>query len=306
MFVSERSFPTFAILLGYGMATMSRRLTEQGVPPGDTCWILRRRHLALAVLGASHVALLFDGDVLGIYGMTGLVAGPLLRRRRRTRTVWTALSLALLVALSGSLGVAGILPPTYPPSHYLAAAAERLTFWPVGLVTATLGLIMLGPVLIGARLAEAGLLDHPELHVVLLRRLAVAGLATNLVLNLPYGLAAALWWIPDQPTAYVITALHAASGIPTGLAYLCLFALLAVRLSDRPLGHLPRAIRAVGQRSLTCYLLQSAVLAPAVVAVVLARLGRRGPAEAALRRFSYGTLFRRRPVAPNALSERRV
>jgi uncharacterized membrane protein YeiB len=171
---------------------------------------------------------------------------------------------------------------------------------------------MLGLVLIGAQLSTSGVLDRPWEHVQLLRRLAVGGLLTNGVLNLPYALAVGLLWHPTRSAAQTITALHALSGVPTGLAYLSLFALVAVRLRGRPAGRLRAATEAVGQRSLTCYLLQSVVLAPLLspwgfglgagldttrgyllatavwgisvaVAVVLAHTGQRGPAEVALR-----------------------
>jgi uncharacterized membrane protein YeiB len=317
LFVSERSFPLFAILLGYGLATISRRLAERGVTWRDVRRVLVRRHLGLLALGGVHVALLFDGDILGLYGMTGLAALPLLRRGPRTRAAWATLSIVLLTAMFSSQGVITSGESPSDPAGYLAAAEHRLLLWPVALIFGTVGLLMLGLVLIGAQLSASGLLDRPAEHVTLLRRLAVGGIGANLVLNLPYALATALVWRPDQPTAYVITGLHALSGVPTGLAYLCLFALLAVRLRDRAPGPLRFAVEAVGRRSLTCYLLQSVLLAPLLsawglglggridtttayliavgawvvtvaFAILLARAGRRGPAEVLLRRVTYG------------------
>jgi uncharacterized protein len=105
--------------------------------------------------------------------------------------------------------------------------------------------------------------------------------------------------------------------VATGLAYVSLFALLAVRLADRPAGRFRTAVVATGRRSLTCYLMQSLLLAPllspwgvglgavlgtsaaylvatavwavtVIVAVGLEHAGRRGPAEVVLRALAYG------------------
>jgi uncharacterized membrane protein YeiB len=91
LFVHERSFPLFAILLGYGLATITHRLTTSGVPVGTLRWVLIRRGLGLITLGAIHAALLFHGDVLGLYGLTSLFALPLLRRGV-ARAVWIVLA----------------------------------------------------------------------------------------------------------------------------------------------------------------------------------------------------------------------
>ena len=51
--------------------------------------LLRRRHWWLLALGFAHAALLFEGDILGIYGLVGLLACWLfLGRRDVTLRVW--------------------------------------------------------------------------------------------------------------------------------------------------------------------------------------------------------------------------
>src|SRR5690606_19634247 len=111
------------------------------------------------------------------------------------------------------------------------------------------------------------------------------------------------------------------AGVAGGIGYAALLGLLAAAIGERR-GIVTRAISAVGKRSLSSYLLQSVLFAPglaawglglgatltplaaaglavavwlvtAIVALILDLRGKRGPAEALLRRLAYG----RRPVA---------
>jgi uncharacterized membrane protein YeiB len=109
--------------------------------------------------------------------------------------------------------------------------------------------------------------------------------------------------------------LHDATGYLGGPGYAAALALLAARIGQRR-GPVTRAVTAVGQRSLTCYLSQSVVwtlvfapyaldlsddlgvagtaalavgtwLATVWMAELLRRRGARGPAEMLLRRLTY-------------------
>ena len=122
--------------------------------------------------------------------------------------------------------------------------------------------------------------------------------------------------VPDDETLSLFGPLHDASGVLGGFGHAALVALLAVRLGPRR-GRIKQALAATGQRSLSCYLMQSvawailytpyrldlsdeldvavnALLGVAVWAgtVVLAdqmrRCSYRGPFEILLRRATYG------------------
>jgi uncharacterized membrane protein YeiB len=176
-----------------------------------------------------------------------------------------------------------------------------------------------GAVAAGAWAARRGLLDEPERHRPLLRRVAVVGLTAAVVGGLPMALMAAQYWTtPPLWAALAAGSLHALGGYLGGFGYAALFGLLAVRVAERGTGPVTGALRACGQRSLSCYLAQSvafAALLPAwtlglgdgahlwqtalvavgtwlvilVVAAVSARAGVRGPAEVLLRRLTYGS-----------------
>src|SRR5690606_13551454 len=169
----------------------------------------------------------------------------------------------------------------------------------------------------GMALQRSGWIDRPEEHLPALRRVFVSGMAVNLATSLPVALVGLGAWKP--PTVLFVSALYLTllGGMYAGLGYICGFALLAHRLRSKGRRGLPGALAAVGERSLTSYLLQSLIMAPllsawglgvgahvgylgaygiafgtwaltVLAAVLMDRAGRRGPFEAALRRLTYG------------------
>ncbi|NYI57776.1 DUF418 domain-containing protein [Cellulomonas soli] len=320
-FVDDRSRPMFAILYGYGLAMMASRALARGTEPKAVRRLLRRRSWWLVALGTLHATLLFNGDILAPYGVTGLVALMLVGRRSVVLRRWfvvsfvTGMATYLLMAASsaGSEDAAG----PQVTAGYLESAVERL----IGslMSTAGVGLLMVfvAPVIVGMALHGAGWLDRPQDHVARLRRVVLWALAVNLVGNAPHALAVAGVWTPGTRTRLALELVHEATGLVMGLGYVCLFALVAVRWRGRSAPAPVRAVAAVGQRSMTCYLLQSVMLAPLLsawgfglggrigtaaasaiavtvwlvtigVAVLLDRAGRRGPFEVLLRRLTYG------------------
>lgn len=325
LLVNDRSRPMFALLFGFGLVTMARRLAEREPDPRRRRSVLRRRQLWLVAFGGVHAALLFQGDILGIYGATGLVVLLLMNRRPRVLVAWATASLLLLGLVYGLVALGPEFPPA--PTTYLLSVVERISVWALGVVGGTVVMLVLAPMLAGVAMARAGLLDRPWEHVRQLRRLAVGGSLVGVAGSLPYALVVARVWDPGSFTSGVLAGVHAVTGTAMGLAYVCLFALWAARLHERraPRAGAPAVLAAVGERSLTCYLLQSVILAPLLspwglglgegmgtataygaalsawlvtvaVAWALHMAGRRGPFEVLLRRLTYG----RRAVSPPA------
>jgi uncharacterized protein len=324
LLVSDRSRPMFALLFGFGLVTMARRLGESGTEPQRRRSILLRRQLLLIAFGGIHAALLFQGDILSIYGATGLILLLLMNRPPRVLLAWGTVSLVLLALVY--VMIASLAPElSAVPSEYLASVVERLSVWILGIVVGTALMIVLAPMLVGAAMARAGLLDRPWEHLPLLRRLAILGSLVGVAGSLPYALVVARVWEPGTVTSGALAGVHAVTGTAMGVAYVCLFALWAARLHERrsPRRGTPAVLAAVGERSLTCYLLQSMILAPLLspwglglgegmgtataygvafavwlftvaVAWSMAVSGRRGPFEVLLRRLTYGP----HPAAP--------
>lgn len=323
--VNGRAIPLFALLFGYGAVMIMRRVRTSGGGWVQARILLRRRGWVLLALGAVHGALLLPVDILGAYGLALLLFVGLVRARDVTLWWTTAVLAALSVAAhvawalsipptGGDDGGGGAAAPSLLEPSFLAASAERFNEWilytPVTMLLKAMPLIVLG-IWAGHR----RLLEEPGKHRPLLRAAAAWGLGIGVLSGLPDAVVAAGWASADPRPGGLLVVLHDLGGWAGGVGWAALIALLAVRREDRPAGPAVTAVAAVGERSLSCYLLQSlvftAVFAPyglelgaslgtaaaaavaiatwlvsVAVAEALRRAGRRGPAEVLMRRLT--------------------
>lgn len=322
LFVDRRTMPMFALLYGYGIGVVVRRRAQALVPwPACRADLLRRAGWLVA-FGVAHLLLLWEGDILAVYGLTGLVAVLLVRASGRALLVVGGVALllgglatgaldALTVAVGGMDGGEQLASAETSPLLALLLRAATLPMLPVGVV------IALPLVLAGMWAARSGVLEDPAAHLPLLRRWAVGGLSVSVVGAVPLAAAVAGLWEPSALGVVVPAALHMVTGAVGGIAFAALVGWV-VGVRGTTLGPVGRALRAVGTRSLTCYLLQTVLfvlplagwagglargfgsaqvvawavgvwLVTVAVAVLLERADRRGPAEALYRRLVYRT-----------------
>ncbi len=336
--VDSRTYPMFAFLFGYGIWQLYRRQTASGVDPREARRLLRRRHLWMLAFGGVHALLLWMGDVIGAYGLAGLVLAALfLDRRDLTLKIWAGVLIGLLGlnAVFGTLGaiLVDLLPTDVTASfastaldldfaiseeNYLLSMVYRLAAWLI--VTPVQGLIGLAvpaAVLLAVLAARHRILEEPGRHLPLLRRTAVIGIAVGWVCGGVVALQNMDALGVSRASDIMFPLIHTVSGLACGVGYVALFGLIAERIGRHGrVGPVTSALRAVGSRSLTCYLAQSVVFAPLMtawgfglgarlsswsialvavatwlatvaLAVALERAGRRGPAETLLRRLVY-------------------
>jgi len=277
--IDGRSYPLFAFLFGYGIWQLYRRQLDAGLPPGQAHRLLRRRHLWMLVFGAVHAALLWGGDIIGAYGLVGLlVCWLFLDRRDRTLAIWAAVLGGLLTVTAIAAVVAGALagptadsggdfslPNPAAVDSYPFSTALRLGMW-LG-VTAGQGVLALAvpvAVLLAILAARHRLLERPELHRRLLARTAVGGVAIGWAGG-ALGFALFVGGFPGLPS-WTFQILVIATGVAGGLGYAAIFGLLGEAWQRRGLGPVGRALTAVGKRSMTSYLLQSVLFAPVLAA----------------------------------------
>lgn len=333
LFVDRRTMPMFALLYGYGIGVVVRRRAAAWVPWPVCRTDLLRRAAVLVGFGAVHVVLLYEGDILGAYGLAGLLAVAFVRASDRTLLVTAVAVLPVVGVLGAALATAPLLTGAFGAEGFvelpvedsaLAALATRMLS---GVVVGPLGAVVaLPPVLLGLWAARREILERPADHVRLLRRTALVGLAVSVLGAVPFASAVARLRDPSLGDAFGAALLHEVTGVAGGAAFAALVAwtVAARGTTLATLGPVGRTLRAVGTRSLTCYLLQSVLfvlplaawsgglglhlssaqvvawavgvwLVTVVVAVVLEAAGRRGPAEWAYRRLVY-----RRPAAVTA------
>ncbi|GIE36356.1 hypothetical protein Ait01nite_094010 [Actinoplanes italicus] len=340
-FVDGRAFPMFGLLFGYGVARIVHRqiVHRQAAPhpaahhpepdrPGvrgarrrdrrAVRRLLWRRAAALIVIGLVDAVLFYVGDILAAYGVLLFIGAWLVFLRDRWLIVVAVVFFVLTALPNADLSV---ISPAGPDAAMLPTAVSALIpdRLPVALLVAALGpLGFLCPFAIGLLAGRRRILEHPDRHRRLLPAAAAGGLGAAVLGAQPIALLlAGVTTPPAQPALEQLAALHGATGTLGGLGYAALLSLVALRLR-RP-GPVSRAVAAAGQRSMTCYLLQSvtwavvftpflldlsgtltvtgtAVLATAtwlatvLIADRMRAAGHRGPFETLTRRCTYGWL----------------
>jgi uncharacterized protein len=321
LLVDNRAFPLFTILFAYGFTVLVRRQAARGVPYGRARSLLLRRSLGLAVFGAAHVVLLFEGDILLSYGCLGIVLALLFAARD---TTLRALGWSLAVVFVVTAGIDGLPQgsldaglPGLDQDTFLGALLWRL----VALIALVFGAPVVAATfvplaVIGTLLGRRQVLERPVENLGLFRRLTLVGVPVGVLGAVPLVLAAVQVWQPPWWALYLLGVLHGVSGVAgaLGVAASATGGGAPGRVATGPVVW---ALAAVGRRSATCYLLQSVLFVPllapwalglgvgagtlrvsliavgvwlvtVVVAVALERAGRDGPAERLLRRLSYG------------------
>jgi uncharacterized protein len=276
LLIDGKFYTIFSLLFGIGFALQLARLEGRGA---DGLAIFRRRLLVLLAIGLIHLVLIWDGDILTLYALLGLTL-PFFRGWSDLMLLGLAAALILLpipgyalVAAAGidlNLGLddfgyrifaqfGGVQGQEqelawFRRDGWQAHIAWVLSGWPFrigGLIESwripkVLGIMLIG-LWVGRRLVDGRLLADRRL----LRRVALAGFAVGLPVNLAYAALGGL----DQDTflaGFAATIAYAVGVVPLGLAYAASFVLLWDRAAP-VLGMLA----APGRMALTNYLMQS-------------------------------------------------
>ena len=278
--IDGRSYPMFAALFGYGLWQLYSRQLALGSDPREAARLMRRRHLWMLAFGFVHAALLWGGDIIGAYGLAGLlVAWIFLGRRDRTLLTWAAIFAGLLSLAALGLFVLGLLnresagDGSYPSAvnglgiatqSYGASIVERLITWGPATVVLAVAFAVPAMILVAIVAARHRILENPAEHRVLLRRVALIGISIAWLGGaVTAAQNAGLFGLPTS-LDYMFSLGQAATGLAGGLGYVAVFGLIAARLTR--VGPVTTAIRAVGTRSMTFYLAQSLVFAPVMSA----------------------------------------
>lgn len=270
-FVDGKFYTIFSLLFGAGFAFQLARLSARGL---EGARIYRRRVLVLLALGLVYSWLIWDGDILTLYALLGLLL-PLFHEWRERNLLAAAAMLIFVVPpagmalfawagwaphdhlLSFSMWVAESLGVDTAPEKALEwMRRDDLTGWLAWALTGTpifwalrleswripkvLGIMLIGVVL-GRRLAAGTLFEDRKL----LRTVLAAGLAVGVPASTVYALTPGL----DQKSWPSLL-----GTVPLALAYAAAFALAWPKA--RPvLCH----FSPVGRMALTNYLTHSLI-----------------------------------------------
>jgi uncharacterized protein len=321
LFIAERSRPMFAVLYGFGIAVMATRMFARGTDVKGVRKVLRRRSWWLLAFGFLHSTFLFYGDILAPYGAMGLLALFFVHLSDKSLKRWLWGSIAYVVLVGNVIMAYFFTTNGQPPEIDLPPYLAQLAFGAIASPTNAVGIMLTGsfvPLIIaGMMLHRSGWIEHPEAHLPQLKKAFLSGMLVNVLTSLPVALIALGAWEPSKGMWAAAIYLTLLGGLYAGLGYICGFALLAHKLRGYGRRGIPGALAAVGERSLTSYLLQSFIMAPLLtawgfglgedlgylgafgvafgtwlatvaVAVALDKAGKRGPFEVLLRRLTYG------------------
>jgi uncharacterized protein len=284
------SYSLFSLLFGLGFTIQMERAEGRGQDFGA---FFRRRCAVLFAIGVAHAVLLFEGDILTLYAVLGIVLLSFRERSQAAVIRWAVALVAVAVGINllGAVATLGSPPeqqgggllgpenPAYRTLSYLDDIPARIA----PAVSQALGQLVLGfpnvfsMFLLGLYLGRRGVFGDVEGNVRVFRSLRRWGLLLGLPLNAVSAtltvLVAGTW-----PSALWLGEAVQAAGAPLlMLGYLGSVVLLL--RSAGPVATVLGRLAPVGQISLTCYLSSSLLLNLAYYGFGLALYGRTGAAQ---------------------------
>ena len=289
LFVHVRGLPMFATLLGYGIGMILVREGHKGATPRSVRVILARRYGVLAIIGALHTVFLFYGDIMLTYGLIALVVVLICTFSDRI--------LIRLVGVSAVIGAVLIAPWGYSPFDAVAPATPISQDGGSGYLIDQLypglhvlvmtpgqffiDLVTLGPlILLGFIAGRKGVLEHPDRYVMHMRIAAGITVLVIVGVGIPWGLSA-LGVLPAEPFWH---GLNRVAGLWTGPGFVVWIFWVAQWVQKRHRSNRLwiRMLAALGQMSMTGYVLQSVLFTIIMVPWGLAIGAGRGAATVTL------------------------
>jgi uncharacterized protein len=294
-FIDWKFYTLFSFLFGLGFSVQLMRGERRGVA---VLPVYARRLGVLLGFGLAHAYLLWYGDILHHYALLGFLL--ILFRKRSDRTLFgLGIGLGVILPAAVVIGEALFAPASHAPGpdpaelqvldarfraftsgSYVESFRENakyaVSFWTSGFALHFLPAIF-GKFLLGFYAGRRRLLEEPEAHLALFRKLLIWGLAVGLVGN-------ALWLSTQAltrsgtlaPSSFWVLA--AQVPIYLGLIAMAAFYLSAIVL----LWRLPTwrrrlaPLAPVGRMALTNYLTHSLIYLLLFYGFGLALLGRVG------------------------------
>jgi uncharacterized protein len=259
----------FSFLFGY-----SSNYIIRGEPANRTRWI--KRCLVLMALGTLHFTFLWQGDIIFIYGVFGLLLTPFFFRADQTLKIWTRVvffASSTLILLVGALVY--VTERYFPEESYQAlmdskldevlingtfqdSISARLELWIYNITTGIFlqGGLAFAAFLLGLRLARSQFLSSP-IDTKKNSKLIKIGL----LLGAPIQFVSAAMLVSNEQSAEPSEAIHVLalfiSFIAAPLLSMFYVGLIRKLVEEKP--HLVLWIKPAGKVSLTIYISQSVI-----------------------------------------------
>jgi len=274
-FAEQKFYPIFAFLFGAGFALQTGRRRAEGPRLEAVRETYRRRLRWLLVCGILHGTLLWFGDILTAYAVTGFwlvhATGRRLSALRKTLLRATIINAVILIAYGAVVVAISLLPlsdmitqvvdaerahAVYTMGGWSDIALMRLMDFGMNVLSFVIYLPRIALLfLLGVFAVRLGYLTRPQRHRGFWRKLLLVALVIALPINLWWGaiaVSSAIDPIVPAPYAGIIGALTELAGPLMGAGIVSAF-----MLSRAAVCHW---LVPVGRMALTNYLTQSVLL----------------------------------------------
>ena len=277
--IQGKAITLFSILFGVGLAIQHERFARLG----DPRYWLARRLLVLLAIGVAHLTLLWNGDILTEYALSGLLVLPLMRLSQR-KLVAIAAALYAFYLIAPGLALLPEWPDEtlmraeyadalriYGSGTYAEIRKYSLHEWNVfspiyiSLFTVTPALLLLG-----IATWRSGLLRDLASYRIPLRGLAVAGVVLGGILT-AIGMG-------DTTTTRGMVVEYLAAGVAPLMFAVGYGAALLLAVERGVLPRVLRGLAAAGRMAFTNYLTQSLVFTTLFFGYGFGLIGRVGAA----------------------------
>ncbi len=277
LFIDGKFYTLFSLLFGIGFSIIISHAAERGA---NGFSIFYRRMIILALIGCSHLMLIWSGDILLLYALLGMLL-PLFRNMSDRKILSVAAVLLFLpVVIDTVCETAGIFMAKYPYDQWWQTAGlfgiteENFGTWlrdshSYGDVSAFLMqgawermyefvdgnryFKVMGLFLIGFAIGRSKIYADLDAHKTLLRKVAIGGGLIGLPMSVLYALSC----FNSHPLGSAVhSLLYAVSVYPLGFAYAALLALFCIRHRNLIIW---KIFAAPGRMALTNYISQSVI-----------------------------------------------
>lgn len=277
LFIDGKFYTLFSLLFGIGFSIIISHAAEHGT---NGFRIFYRRMVILALIGCTHLMLIWSGDILLLYAVLGMLL-PLFRDMTDKKILLTAGILLLLPVIVDSVGeLTGIFFAKYPYDQWWSYAGrygiteENFGTWlrdadsysevhqfliqgawerMYEFIDGNRYFKVMGLFLIGFVIGRHKIYADLKAHEPLLRRVALWGSVIGLPMSVFYALSGTCAH-PMGNTVHTI--LYTVSVYPLGMAYAALLGLFCIRHKDWIAW---RWFAAPGRMALTNYISQSLI-----------------------------------------------
>lgn len=301
-FVEGKFYSIFSFLFGFGFALQIARAAERGDTKAS---LFKRRLFWLLVIGVLHAVLLWAGDILSVYAVTGFVL-ILFRKKSDAGLLKWAVALMIVPIITYALLAAAFI--TFAPPESLAGfeAAQiegwnqnfqivsRGSYWqiltdfnPQYLAGRWIGLVIqmrfpkiLAMFLLGYHAYRRGFFQDLSSHRPFFRNVLTYGLALGLFGNIVMAALAG----NEAPFPPSIAAIAGVIGYAFGVPAMALgiIALVSLAWQHEPARRVLGVLAPVGRMALTNYLLQTAICVSLFYGYGLGWFGTFGAAKATM------------------------